>query len=49
MVSKFQISLARFVAVDLPEANELTVHVVAAMAQHEARLYLPVQRPHWRL
>jgi DNA invertase Pin-like site-specific DNA recombinase len=28
----------RFVAVDLPEANELTVHIMAAMAQHEAKM-----------
>jgi DNA invertase Pin-like site-specific DNA recombinase len=25
-----------FVAVDMPDANELTVHIMAAMAQHEA-------------
>jgi DNA invertase Pin-like site-specific DNA recombinase len=28
----------KFVAVDLPEANELTVHIMAAMAQHEAKM-----------
>lgn len=28
----------KFVAVDLPEANELTVHILAAMAQHEAKM-----------
>jgi DNA invertase Pin-like site-specific DNA recombinase len=27
----------KFVAVDLPQANELTVHVMAAMAQYEAK------------
>jgi DNA invertase Pin-like site-specific DNA recombinase len=27
----------RFVACDLPEANELTLHVMAAFAEHEAR------------
>jgi DNA invertase Pin-like site-specific DNA recombinase len=27
----------KFVAIDLPEANNLTVHVMAAMAEHEAR------------
>ncbi|HEX9435138.1 MAG TPA: recombinase family protein [Burkholderiales bacterium] len=27
----------RFVACDLPEANELTLHVMAAFAQHEAK------------
>ena len=27
----------KFVAVDLPEANELTIHIMAAMAQHEAK------------
>lgn len=28
----------RFVAADMPEANELTVHIIAAMAQHERRM-----------
>ena len=27
----------RFVAVDLPEANELTIHIMAAMAEHEGK------------
>ena len=27
-----------FVAVDMPEANRLTVHIMAALAEHEARL-----------
>ena len=27
----------QFVAVDMPEANELTVHIMAAMAQHEGK------------
>lgn len=27
-----------FVAVDMPDANRLTVHVIAALAEHEARL-----------
>lgn len=27
----------RFVAVDMPEANELTVHIMAAFAEHEAK------------
>jgi DNA invertase Pin-like site-specific DNA recombinase len=28
----------KFVAVDLPEANDLTVHIMAAMAQYEAKM-----------
>lgn len=27
-----------FVAVDLPDANELTIHIMAAMAQHERKM-----------
>ncbi len=27
-----------FVAADMPEANELTIHIIAAMAQHERRM-----------
>lgn len=27
-----------FVAVDMPDANRLTVHIMAALAEHEARL-----------
>ena len=28
----------RFVCADMPEANELTVHLLAAMAQHERKM-----------
>lgn len=28
----------KFVAVDLPEANDLTIHILSAMAQHEAKM-----------
>ena len=28
----------KFVAVDMPEANELTINIMAAMAQHEAKM-----------
>jgi DNA invertase Pin-like site-specific DNA recombinase len=28
----------KFVAADMPEANELTVHIMAAMAQHERKM-----------
>jgi DNA invertase Pin-like site-specific DNA recombinase len=31
-------SKVEFVAVDFPEANELTIHIMAAMAQHEAKM-----------
>ena len=34
--SKLMESSVDFVAVDLPEANKLTIHIMAAMAEHEA-------------
>jgi DNA invertase Pin-like site-specific DNA recombinase len=36
-VSALMESGVKFVAVDLPQANELTVHVMAAFAEHEAK------------
>ena len=30
-------SRVRFVACDMPEANELTIHIMAAFAEHEAK------------
>jgi DNA invertase Pin-like site-specific DNA recombinase len=36
-VSGLMESRVRFVACDLPEANELTIHVMAAFAEHEAK------------
>lgn len=36
-ISTLMESKVRFVAVDLPEANELTVHIMAAMAEYEAK------------
>lgn len=36
-VSALMDSGVKFVAVDLPEANELTVHIMAAMAEYEAK------------
>ena len=36
-VSALMESGVKFVAVDLPEANELTVHIMAAIAEHEAK------------
>ncbi|MGE5523204.1 MAG: recombinase family protein [Rhodospirillaceae bacterium] len=36
-VSGLMESRAKFVACDLPEANELTLHVMAAFAEHEAK------------
>ena len=36
-VSALMEAKVRFVAVDLPEANELTVHIMAAMAEHEGK------------
>lgn len=37
-ISQLMDSGVRFVAVDMPEANELTIHIMAAMAQHEAKM-----------
>jgi DNA invertase Pin-like site-specific DNA recombinase len=36
-VSALMEAKVKFVAVDLPEANELTVHIMAAMAEYEAK------------
>jgi len=36
-ISKLMEAKVKFVAVDMPEANELVVHIMAAMAEHEAR------------
>lgn len=36
-VSGLMESKVRFVAADMPEANELTLHVMAAFAEHEAK------------
>jgi len=36
-VSGLMESKVRFVACDMPEANELTIHVMAAFAEHEAK------------
>ena len=36
-VSGLMESQARFVACDMPEANELTIHIMAAFAEHEAK------------
>jgi len=36
-ISALMESKVRFVAADLPEANELTVHIMAAMAEYEAK------------
>lgn len=36
-VSGLMESKVRFVACDMPEANELTVHIMAAFAEHEAK------------
>ncbi len=36
-IATLQDAGVRFVAADMPEANELTIHVMAAMAQHERK------------
>lgn len=37
-ISSLQESGVEFVAVDMPQANKLTVHIMAAIAEHEAEL-----------
>ena len=37
-ITGLQESGVKFVAVDMPEANELTVQIMAVMAQHEAKM-----------
>lgn len=37
-IARLQESHIKFVAADMPEANELTVHLLAAIAQHERKL-----------
>lgn len=36
-IAQLQDAGVKFVAADMPEANELTIHVMAAMAQHERK------------
>jgi DNA invertase Pin-like site-specific DNA recombinase len=36
-ISGLMVSKVRFVACDMPEANELTIHIMAAFAEHEAK------------
>jgi DNA invertase Pin-like site-specific DNA recombinase len=38
----------RFVAVDLPEANDLTVGIIAPVAQQEREAISRCTRRHWR-
>lgn len=38
VVSELMDSGVDFVAVDMPDANKLTIHIMAALAEHEARL-----------
>ncbi len=37
-VTQLMESGVKFVAADMPEANELTIHIIAAMAQHESKM-----------
>ena len=37
-IAALQESGVKFVCADMPEANELTVHLLAAMAQHERKM-----------
>jgi len=37
-VSNLMESGAEFVAVDFPQANKLTIHIIAAVAEHEAAM-----------
>jgi hypothetical protein len=38
-----------FVAADMPHANKLTVHILAAVAEHERDMIPRAQRPRWLL
>ena len=44
-ISALMESGVKFVAVDLPQANELTVHIMASMAEYEAKAISQLQRP----
>jgi DNA invertase Pin-like site-specific DNA recombinase len=37
-VSALMESKVGFVATDFPEANDLTVHIISAVAEHEAKM-----------
>jgi DNA invertase Pin-like site-specific DNA recombinase len=37
-LARLQSSKTKFVCADMPEANELTIHIMAAMAQHERQV-----------
>lgn len=37
-IAQLQEAGTKFVAADMPEANELTIHIMAAMAQHERKI-----------
>ena len=37
-VSKLMETKVEFVAVDMPKANRLTIHIIVAMAEHEAEM-----------
>jgi DNA invertase Pin-like site-specific DNA recombinase len=37
-VSSLMDAHVKFVAVDMPQANELTIHIMSAIAQHEAKI-----------
>jgi DNA invertase Pin-like site-specific DNA recombinase len=45
-VSGLMESKVKFVACDLPEANQLTIHIMAAFAEHEARR-ISERTPRW--
>lgn len=48
-VSGLMESKVKFVACDLPEANQLTIHIMAAFAEHEARRAPVMHRQQRRL
>jgi hypothetical protein len=37
-----------FIACDFPQANRLTVHILAALAEHEATMISPVRPRRWQ-
>jgi CTP:molybdopterin cytidylyltransferase MocA len=39
----------KFIAADMPTVSKLTIHILAAVAEEEARISASGQRPRWRL
>jgi hypothetical protein len=44
-ISNLMESKVEFEAVDFPQANRLTIHIMAAIAEHEAKILIARARP----